>query len=211
MPTRSQSRPQRRCPWRLAAVHLCLVAALGLMAGAGTVRAAPSYPLYYSLEIPPVLTGYEMDENQNKRVIYTSVLRGTLGGLPVEAAAFTMRPGASANAGGGEFSLKTAAGAVKNGFILMTADGRQTTMLFLGTYLGARLQFRIAGPATNFGSAAMAAKGLADTSFAAHSEYLAAVTQAVANLPPAARAVAITQADGNLRLVTAYQGTSGAP
>lgn len=200
-----------RSPWRRAAVTLGLAAALGLASASGAVRAAPLYPLYYVVEIPPVLTGYEMNENQEKHVIYTSLLRGTLGGLPIETATLTVRPGASAGAGGGEFSLKTPAGAVKNGLILMTADGRQTTLLFLGTYLGARLQFRMAGPTKDFGSATMAAKGLADTSFAAHSEYLAAVTQAVANLAPAARAQAITQADGNLRLVAAYQGTAGTP
>ncbi len=206
-----RTRTQHRSPWCRAAVALGLAAALGLVPAAGAVRAGPSYPLYYVLEIPPVLIGYEMNEQQDKHVIYTSLLRGTLGGLPIEAANLTVRPGASAGAGGGEFSLKTAAGAVKNGLILMTADGRQTTLLFLGTYLGARLQFRMAGPTKDFGGATMAAKGLADTSFAAHSEYLAAVTQAVANLAPSARVQAITQADGNPRLVAAYQGTAGTP
>jgi len=200
-----------RSSWRRAAVAFGLAAALGLASTAGTVSAAPSYPLYYVLEIPPVLTGYEMNENQEKHLIYTSLLRGTLGGLAIDAASVTVRPGASAGAGGGEFSLKTAAGAVKNGLILMTTDGRQTTLLFLGTYLGARLQFRIAGPTKDFGGSTMAAKGLADTSLAGHYEYLAAVTQAVANLTPVARAQAITQADGNLKLVAAYQGTAGTP
>jgi hypothetical protein len=205
------TRMQRWSPWHRAAAYLCLAAAVGLTSAAGAARAAPSYPLYYVLEIPPVLTGYEMNDRGDKRLIYTSLLRGTLGGLAIETATLTMRPGASASAGGGEFALKTAAGAVKSGLILMTTDDRQTTLLFLGTYLGARLEFRMTGPTKDFGSATIATKGLAQTSFAAHGEYLAAVTQAVATLAPAARAQAITQADGNLRLVAAYQGASGAP
>ena len=203
-----RTRTHRLSLWRRAAVAACLAAAIGLTSAAGAARAAPVYPLYYALEIPPVLTGYEMDEQKDKHLIYTSLLRGTLGGLAIETATLTLRPGASANAGGGEFSLRTAAGTVKSGLVLMTTDGRQTTLLFLGTYLGARLEFRMAGPATDFGSTTLATKGLALTNFAAHSEYLAAVTQAVANLAPAPRAQAITQADGNLRLVAAFQGTS---
>lgn len=194
-----------------AAVSLGVAAVLCLAPAIGVVRAAPSYPLFYVVDIPPVLTGYEMDDQQNKHVIYTSLLRGTLGGLPIETATVTLRPGASANAGGGEFSLKTAAGTVKNGLILMTNDGRHISLLFLGTYLGARLQFRVSAAAADFGGVTVATKGLADTSFAAHSEYLAAVTQAVANLAPAPRAQAVTQADRNLRLVAAYQASPGAP
>ncbi|HEV2439406.1 MAG TPA: hypothetical protein VGX97_05030 [bacterium] len=202
------ARTHRLSPWRRAAVAACLAAAIGLGSAAGAARAAPVYPLYYALEIPPVLTGYEMDEQKDKHLIYTSLLRGTLGGLAIEAATVTLRPGASANAGGGEFSLRTAAGTVKSGLVLMTSDARRTTLLFLGTYLGARLEFRMAGPAADFGSATIATKGLALTNFAAHSEYLAAVTQAVANLAPAPRALAITEADGNPRLVAAFQGTA---
>jgi hypothetical protein len=184
---------------------------LGLTLGAGTVRAGPLYPLYYAIDMPPVLTGYELDERKDKHLIYTSLLRGALGGLPIEAGAVTLRPGASAGAGGGEFSLKTAAGTVKGGLILMTSDGRQMTLLFTGTYLGERLQFRMAGPAKDFGTATVASKGLADTTFIAHSEYLAAVTHAVANLTPALQAQTITAADNNLRLITAYQSSPGAP
>ncbi|MHB8732042.1 MAG: hypothetical protein ACYDAB_09650 [bacterium] len=194
-----------------AAGVLCLVLALGFIGSPRAVGAAPLYPLYYSLEIPPVLTGYEMDEQKNKHLLYTSLLRGTLGGLAVESASVTLHPGASAGAGGGEFSLKTAAGAVKNGLILLTTDRRQTTLLFSGLYLGARLDFRMMAPTENFGNATIATKGLAETSFVAHSEYVAAVTLAVAGLGPAARAQAITAADGNPRLVTAYQSTTGSP
>jgi hypothetical protein len=200
-----------RTPRRAAAVALCLALALGVVISPRAVRAAPLYPLYYSLEIPPVLTGYQTDDQQNKHLLYTSLIRGTLGGLAIESASMTLHPGASAGAGGGDFSLKTAAGVVKNGLILMTTDRRQTTLLFSGMYLGARLEFRMVGPTEGFGSATIATKGLAETSFVAHSEYVAAVTQAVASLAPAIRAETITQADGNLRLVSAYQTTTGAP
>lgn len=202
---------RRRPPHRAAAVVLCLALALGAAASPRAARAAFLYPLYYSLEIPPVLTGYQIDDRGDKHLLYTSLIRGTLGGLAIESATVTLHPGASAGAGGGEFSLRTAAGAVKSGLILMTTDRRQTTMLFSGMYLGARLEFRMVGPTEGFGTATIATKGLADSSFVAHSEYVAAVTLAVANLTPAIRAAAITQADGNLRLVSAYQTATGAP
>lgn len=175
------------------------------------MRAAPSYPLYYVLDVPPFLTGYEMDEAQNQHTYYTSLLRGTLGGLGVDSGSLLLHPGASTKAGGGDFALKTTAGAVKNGHVLMTVDGQKTTLLFFGTYLGANLEFRLIGPAKDLGSVRIEGKGLAGTSFAAHSEYLAAVTQAAAALPPTVRAQLVTQADGNLRLVTVYQTTSGSP
>jgi hypothetical protein len=193
---------------RAAGLALMLLIALG-WSSAGL--AAFSYPLYYTVEMPPVLTGYEIDENQNQHTFYTSLLRGTLGGLPIEASTVTLKPGASTNAGGGQFTLKTAAGAVQNGLILMTTEGGHTTLLFLGTYLGARLQFRIVGPAADFGTAKLATKGLADTSFASHADYLDAVTQGVAKLAAVARAEAIAQANRNPELVSTYQQTSGSP
>ncbi|HEV2283151.1 MAG TPA: hypothetical protein VGX75_12265 [bacterium] len=204
-------RPRRRIPRLSAALVFCLALAFGAGASPHVVRAAPLYPLYYSLEIPPLLTGYQMDDQQNKHLLYTGLIRGTLGGLAIDSAAVTLHPGASAGAGGGEFTLRTAAGAVENGLILMTTDRRQTTLLFSGMYLGVRLEFHMVGPTKGFGSVTIATKGLADTSFVAHSEYVAAVTQAVANLAPAIRAQTITEADGNLRLVTAYQTTPGVP
>ena len=205
------TRTQRPALRHGAAVVFCLALALGVTASPRAVRAALLYPLYYSLEIPPVLTGYEMDDQKNKHLLYTSLLRGTLGGLAIESSTVTLHPGASAGAGGGEFSLRTAAGPVKNGLVLLTTDRRRTTLLFSGLYLGARLDFRMVAPTENFGSATIATKGLAETSFVAHSEYVAAVTLAVAGLGPAARAQAITAADGNPRLVTAYQSTTGSP
>lgn len=197
-------------PLRAAAVAVFAMT-LGLTLAAGAVRAGPLYPLYYAIDMPPVLTGYELDDRQEKHLIYTSLLRGTLGGLPIEAGTVTLRPGASAGVGGGEFSLKTAAGMIKGGLILMTSDGRQMTLVFSGAYLGERLQFRMTGPAKDFGTATVASKGLADTTFVAHSEYLAAVTRAVASLTPAVQAQTIAAADSNLRLVTAYQSAPGVP
>lgn len=204
-------RSRRPLTWRrtAAAAALCITAAL-ILAPRG-VDAAISYLLYYAIEIPPVLTGYEMDDQQNRRVVYTSVLRGTLGGLAVDSGTLALHPGASAAAGGGQFTLRTAAGSVKDGLILLTTDRKQTTLVFLGTYLGARLQFKMMGPTENFGTATISGKGLADTSFVAHSEYVAAITLGVAGLAPAARAQAITAAESNLRLVTAYQAATGSP
>ena len=202
------TRRPRRSLWRAV---LCAVAAAALAAAPGAVHAAVLYPLYYVLDIPPLLTGYEFDQNQNKYLIFTSILRGTLGGLPVESATLTLHPGASAGAGGGEFSLRTAAGPVKSGLVLLTTDRVQTTMLFSGTYLGARLQFKMVAPTATFGTGTISTKGLADTSFVADSEYVAAVTLGVAGLAPAPRAQAISGAESNLRLVAAFQRTTGAP
>jgi hypothetical protein len=197
---------------RRAAVVLCLCAGLAIAVHPTAVRAAgPLYPLYYVMEMPPVLTGFEMDETQEKHTLYTGVLRGTLGGLPVQKATLILRPGASAGAGGGEFSLQTVAGAVKNGLVLMTTDKKQTSLWFSGIYLGARLAFRVAGPANNIAGATYAGKGLADTSFADHGNYLAAVTQGVASLTPVARAEAVAAADRNLGLVTGYREETGTP
>lgn len=193
-------------------VALCLGAALAVAHTAGTVQAgAPPYPLYYSLDMPPVLTGFEMDDKQNQYTVYTGLLRGTLGGLPVEKATIMLRPGASTGVGGGNFTLQTTAGTVANGLVLMTTEKQLTSLWFSGTYLGARLAFHMSGPAKDFGAAAYAGKGLADTSFADHNAYLAAVTQAVANLAPAARAEALAGANRNLGLVGSFQQETGTP
>lgn len=205
---RTRRRRQGLCR---AVALLCTAAALTFAPAASRVLAGTLYQLYYVLEIPPLLTGYEMDEVKNKRLIYTSLLRGTLGGLPVDSATLTLHPGASAGAGGGQFSLRTAAGPVKDGLILLTTDPKQTTLVFLGTYLGARLQFKMVAPTATFGTGAIATKGLADTSFVADSEYVAAVTLGVAGLAPAPRAQAITEAESNLRLVSAFQQSAGTP
>jgi hypothetical protein len=193
-------------------VALCLGTALALPFAPTTARAgAPPCPLYYSLDIPPVLRGFEMDDKQNQYTVYTGLLRGTLGGLPVEKATVMLRPGASDGAGGGTFTLQTAAGEVANGLVLMTTDTQVTSLWFSGIYLGARIAFRVSGAAKDISGTAFAGKGLADTSFADNNAYLAAVSQAVANLAPAARAQALAGADRNLSLVDAYQQETGTP
>jgi hypothetical protein len=195
-----------------AAAAVCLCAGVALAVAPAVTRAAgPSYPLYYAIEMPPVLTAFEMDQTKEQHIFYTGVLRGTLGGLPVQKAAITLLPGASAGAGGGEFSLQTPAGTVKNGLVLMTTDKNHTSFWFSGIYLGARLAFRVDGPSNNIVGTTYAGKGLADTTFADHNTYLAAVTQGVAGLAPAARAEAIAQADRNLGLVTSYRQETGTP
>lgn len=202
---------RRRSIWWRALAVLCAAAALTFVPVARAVHAATLYRLFYALDIPPLLTGYELDESQNKHLIYTSLLRGTLGGLPIDSATLTLHPGASAGVGGGEFSLRTPAGPVKDGLILLTTDRAQTALVFLGTYLGARLQFKMVAPTATFGTGTISTKGLADTSFVADSEYVAAVTLGVAGLAPAPRAQAITGAESNLRLVSGYQQTTGTP
>jgi hypothetical protein len=209
---RQNRRVVRRWIGAGTAVALSLGTALVLLFAPATVQAgAPPYPLYYSLDMPPVLKGFEMDDKQNQYTVYTGLLRGALGGLPVEKATIMLRPGASDGAGGGTFTLQTTAGAVANGLVLMTTDKQLTSFWFSGIYLGARIGFRVSGPAKDFSSAAYGGKGLADTSFADNNAYLAAVTQAVANLPPAARAEALAGADRNLGLVGAYQQETGTP
>lgn len=201
---------RRQSVWSAVAL-LFTAAALTFAPAAPAIGAGTLYQLYYVLDIPPLLTGYELDQNQDKHLIYTSLLRGTLGGLPLDSATLTLHPGASAGAGGGQFSLRTAAGPVKDGLILMTTDRTQTTLLFIGTYLGARLQFKMVAPTATFGTGTISTKGLADTSFVADSEYVAAVTLGVAGLAPAPRAQAITGAESNLRLVSGYQQSTGTP
>lgn len=193
-----------------AAAVLCLSAAFAQPFGKGAARAAQPYPLYFAFEIPPVVTGYEQNEQQEQHAIYTGLLRGTLGGLPIQRSTLTLRPGASTLVGGGDFSLQTSAGVLTNGLILMTGDKQQTSMWFSGLYLGEHLAFHVTGPA-NFATGSFAAKGLADTSFADHSSYLAAIRQAVANLAPAARAQALADADRNISLVGAYRQETGTP
>jgi hypothetical protein len=194
---------------------LCLCgicAAVTALPGPNSAQASdPTYPLYYALDMPPVLTGFELNQVQEKHILYSGTLRGSLGGLPVEKAAITLRPGASPGAGGGDFSLQTPAGEIKNGLVLMTTDKKQTSLLFSGVYLGARVAFRVSGPATDVASTAYSGKGLADSTFADHTTYLAAVSQGVAKLPAAARAQTLADADRNLSLVSTYRQETGTP
>jgi len=195
-------------------------AALALVPPAGPARAQSPYLLYYAVAIPPLLMGYQSSCPQNEpdaicqpdeRVLYTGQLSGSIGGLPIQRGTLTYRPGASKGAGGGEFALQTPAGTIQKGLILMTSDGQQVTLLFFATYLGARIQFRLTSAVKNFPGETLDAKGVAETSFAGHGDYIDAVTKGVAKLPIAARAAAIGQANGNPVLVSSYQRTSGTP
>jgi hypothetical protein len=210
----------RSLRWNRVAAAAALAATLALVPAAHPVRAQSSYLLYYTLAIPPLLMGYESScptdqpdaicAPQDRR-IYTGTLSGSIGGLQIQRATVTYRPGASRSAGGGEFALQTAAGTIDKGLILMTSDGRQVTLLFFGTYLGARIQFRVVSPAADFPTGTVDAKGVADTSFAGHSDYIEAVTKSVANLAPAVKTAVIEQANSNPALVASYQRTGGQP
>ena len=165
------------------------------------------YALYYSFDVPPLITGIAASEDGEKRT-YIGTLRGTLGGLPVTEAKYTYSTGASPKAGGGTFSLTTKAGPVKDGRVLMTSDGRQTTLLFVGQYLGASVSFSVTGASDQVGGGATTASGLAETNFRSHEQYVTAVRNAAAALPAAEREQVASQADQNLRLVRDYQQRS---
>lgn len=165
------------------------------------------YALYYSFDIPPLITGITMSEDGEKRS-YNGTLRGMLGGLPVTEAKYNYASGASPKAGGGTFSLTTKAGPVKDGRVLMTSDGKQTTLLFVGQYLGASVSFSVIGPSEQLGGGATTASGLAETNFRSHEQYVTAVRNAAAALPAAEREQVAAQADQNLRLVRDYQQRS---
>lgn len=178
-----------------------LVACLG---AAPRALALPSYPLFYTFQIPLATPGVTFGD-EGARTTYTGTLRGSLGGLPVRSASFTYGPGASTQVGGGTFSLVTAAGAVRDGRILMSTDGARTTLLFFGVYLGTRLEFSLTSDEPQVGGAGATATGLARTGFASHDEYMAAVRAAVASLSAETRAGVIAWADANPRLVSEYQ------
>ncbi len=162
------------------------------------------YALYYNLDVPPLITGIALTDKGEKRS-YNGTLHGVLGGLPVTESKYTYTTGESPKAGGGTFSMATSAGQVKDGRVLMTSDGKQTTLLFLGRYLGASLSFSVTGASIQLGGGATKAFGLAETNFRSHEEYMTAVRNAAAALPPVERERLVAQADQNLRLVTDYQ------
>ncbi len=200
----------------------CAVAALA-RAGAA---AQPSYPLYYDFQIPLVLPGLAVTDtgeqtpllggvippsgttNSNEKVqtFYAGTFSGgTLGGLTVRGGQFRYGAGASKSAGGGKFSLTTDAGPV-TGDILMTTDGNRTTLLFFGTYLGTRIEFALAAEGgMEVGGPGYAARGLAQTGFASHEAYMAAVQKAMASSAATSRQQVIAAADTNARLVKSYQ------
>ena len=161
------------------------------------------YTLYYRFDVPPAVVGIALSDAGTKRT-YNGSLRGTLGGVPVTDAKYTYANGVSARAGGGTFSMTTKAGTVRNGQILMTNEGTQTTLLFIGTYLGTHLSFTIAGAGEQVGGNGVTAEGLAETGFPSHDRYIAAVQEAAAALPQATRDQIGAQADLNSRLVREY-------
>jgi hypothetical protein len=210
MRRRTGRQGRRLAPWTWARVTL-LIFGLGACVGLASVipaaSALPSYPLYYSFEIPLALPGMTVtDEGVQKS--YTGTLRGTLGGLPVQSASFTYGTGASKSVGGGTFSLATAAGEIRDGHILMTTDGKRTTLLFFGVYLGTRIEFGITGDGEQIGGIGVTAIGLARTGFASHDQYMRAIRAAVTSFPPDARAQILSQADTNPSLVRDYQAKS---
>jgi hypothetical protein len=167
----------------------------------------PEYALYYRFDVPSAIVGLGLSDSGTKRT-YNGNLRGTLGGIPVTDAKYTYATGASTRAGGGTFSMTTKAGPVRNGQVLMTNEGAQTTLLFIGTYLGAHLSFAIVGTGDQIGGNGVTADGLAETGLSSHDRYIAAVQEATAPLPKATRDQIVAQADLNPRLVLGYQQKS---
>lgn len=162
------------------------------------------YSLYYSFEVPRGRIGITHSDDGAKTTVNGS-LHGTLGGIAVTDAKYSYANGASTRAGGGTFSMNTKAGQFKDGHILMTSDGKQTTLLFVGIYLGARVSFSLTGPGEQVGGGGVTATGLAESNFRSHEQYVAAVRNATSALLPAERDQIAGQADQNLRLVKEYQ------
>ena len=201
----------RSFPARRRMLAAAMIGAVVLAVGSArsdlALGQSDEYALYYSFDVPPLITGITVTEEGEKRS-YNGTLRGVLGGLPLTGATYTYATGASPKAGGGTFSLTTKAGPVKDGRILMTSDGTQTTLLFVGQYLGASLSFSVTGASAQPGGGATKAAGLAETNFRSHEQYVTAVRTAAAPLPAAEREQIAAQADQNLRLVRDYQQRS---
>ncbi|HYM91761.1 MAG TPA: hypothetical protein VEW91_09025 [bacterium] len=191
--------------WRRAGA--VLAAAWLLAALLPQASGQPEYSLYYHFEIPLTVLGLTVTDDGTKRT-YKGTLLGTLGGIPVTDSRYTYANGATAQAGGGTFSMTTRAGSVRDGQVLMTSDGTQTTLLFLGTYLGTDLSFSIVGTGDQIGGSGVTADGLAETTFRSHEHYIAAVQEATTAFPQAMRTQIIAQASQNPRLVREYQQRS---
>lgn len=188
----------------LAALFGATVLAAGLPAADRALGQSEEYPLYFSFDIPLAMQGTTLTDEGQKNS-YNGTLRGTIGGLPVTDAKYTYATGAIVKAGGGTFSLTTPAGTVKDGRILMTSDGKQTTLLFVGQYLGASLSFSLNAGSGQLGGGGAAASGLAETNFRSHEQYVTAVRNAAGALSPSDREQMVARADQNLRLVRDYQ------
>jgi hypothetical protein len=194
--------------WPLIAIAL-MGAGIVIVAPVQPDRAAaqPEYTLYYSFEVPLSIQGIALSEDSTKRT-FNGALRGTLGGISITDAKYTYANGASTHAGGGTFSMITKAAPFKDGHILMTNDGKQTTLLFLGIYLGARVSFSLTSADEQIGGSGVTATGLAETNFRSHEEYVAAIRNATAALAPATREQLVGQAEQNPRLVREYRQRS---
>jgi hypothetical protein len=191
--------------WRLVTVA-ATAGGLLIVAPAWLDRAAgqSEYTLYYRFEVPLAIGGIAVSDNGTKKT-FNGTLRGALGGIQIAEARYSYANGASPRAGGGAFSMTTKGGSFKDGQILMTSDGRQTTLLFFGLYLGTHVSFSITGPDDQIGGSGVTATGLAETNFRSHEQYVAAVRDAAAALPPAERDQIVSQADQNARMVREYQ------
>ncbi|HKV45456.1 MAG TPA: hypothetical protein VJT32_12425 [bacterium] len=194
--------PRWLCAW--AGALAVTVALAGEPLAPSLAADEPVYMLYYRLELPLATPTLTLTDNGTKRT-FAGTFRGVLGGLPLTSGTYSYGNGASERAGGGTFTLATRAGSVNAGEILMTNDGKQTTLLFFGTYLGARLSFSVVGSGSQIGGTGVVSTGLAETSFQSDEEYLTAVRQAAATLPPDARAEVVGEANQNLRLVREYR------
>ncbi|HLJ61210.1 MAG TPA: hypothetical protein VKZ50_15895 [bacterium] len=212
--------------WRLAATWGAVLTLAWAACALSPVPlgAQPSYPLYFNFKIPLVLPGFSVTDpnavqtppiggvipppgspnDQNVQTFYSGTIAGTLGGVAIKTGKFRYGLGASKSAGGGTFSLTTAAGST-NGQILLTVNGDRTTLLFFGVYLGARIEFTLVTNGMLIGGEGYAANGLAPTGFASHDAYMAAVQKAVASTQDASRQQIISAADTNQRLVRDYQ------
>ena len=214
---------RKTLPWLLALAMTSAVVS-SVAVGSRVAAQEEEYALFFRFEVPPAIPGLTIIQDQptldlpivqeskgtTKRTM-NGTLRGTLGGLPIIEAAYTYTTGASDKAGSGAFSLSTKAGAVETGRILMTSDGKKTTLLFLGTYLGTHLSFSLVGDAPQFGGTDVVMSGLAETDFSSHERYAAAIRAAVATLPSPAQQEIMAQADQNPRLVRDYQQHPPAP
>ena len=196
--------------WKRACAAWCGLAVaivLAAYAPAGVADEVPSYPLYYSFQIPPAKPTIEIAKEGGSSTAYSGTIAGTIGGLPVKNGSFQYGGATGGQVGGGWFALATDAGAVSHTEMLMAIDGQRTSVLFFGTYLGVHIEFRISAQGQAIGGLGETT-GLADTGFASQAEYVAAVQAAVASLPAGTRQQLIDAANTNAVLVSQFQQKS---
>ncbi len=192
---------------RAAGAFMAAAVLLAALARPPQASGQPEYSLYYRFDVPTAVLGFTASDDGTKRT-YTGALRGTLGGIPVTDGRYTYSSAAGSHVGAGTFSMTTPAAPVRDGQILMTNDGKQTALLFLGTYLGAHVSFSIVGAGEQVGGPGVTAEGLAETNFLSHDRYMSAIQQATAGLPQEFRSRTIVQASENPKLVREYQQRS---